>query len=730
MSGMDAIKQTFFEECDEQLIELERGLLEIDEGSGDRETVNAVFRAVHSIKGGAGAFQLHDLVHFAHTFETTLDLVRESKLEAGPDVMRTMLRASDVLADLVSGARNDQVVPRENWEPIVAELASYCGDRAEDAVDAGTEEGQAEDDFQPLTISLDDFGGDDDEDACGDDQPNEFEIHFKPRQELYSSANEPCLLLKELCRLGDAKVNCSIDDVPSLDELEPGGAHICWTISLTTTETESTIREVFEFVDDCCDLDITAKIAEVELLPSLDDSFDLVAPELSEPAEAAELAAEAAAAESAEELAHQIDSPPEAKGPSESDAAPSIDKAAPTQTIRADLKRVDRLINLVGELVINQAMLSQSVTRAGLESATDVVTGLDELEQLTRQIQDSVMAIRAQPVKPMFQRMSRVVREAADATGKMARLKLEGDSTEVDKTVVEKLADPLTHMIRNAVDHGLESPEARNNAGKPEEGVVRLSAAHRSGRVVIEVSDDGAGINRERVRSIAVDKGIITQDAQLSDTEIDNLIFAPGFSTATEVSDLSGRGVGMDVVKRSIQAIGGRVSISSNPGKGSTFVLSLPLTLAVLDGMIVSVANQTLVVPITAIVETLQPSSDNIHQMGSDTQVISVRDRFVPLIDTGLQLGFREDAANPENGVVVLIETDDGESSALLVDSIQDQSQVVIKSLESNYGQVNGIAAATILGDGRVALIADVDGLVEQARIEPVKSEPLLALAG
>ena len=615
MSGLDAIKQTFFEECDEQLAELERGLLEIDEGSGDQETVNAVFRAVHSIKGGAGAFQLHDLVHFAHTFETTLDLVRENKLQTGPDVMRTMLRASDVLADLVAGARNDQAVPENDWQPIVAELASYCGNSSQEEIDVNTDDDQAEDDFQPLTISLDDLGGGGDDDDDSEGRPNQFVIHFKPRQELYTSANDPCLLLKELTRLGEARVECNIDDVPPLDEFDPEGAYIFWSVSLETTEPESSVSEVFEFVDDCCDLDITANVDEIEFPPSLEDDFELPEIETDDtPDVETDNAEDAALAEAA---AEQVDQLPPTPPPAESEAAPSADKAAPSQTIRADLKRVDRLINLVGELVINQAMLSQSVARAGLESATDVVTGLDELEQLTRQIQDSVMAIRAQPVKPMFQRMSRVVREAADATGKFARLKLEGDSTEVDKTVVEKLADPLTHMIRNAVDHGLESPEKRSSAGKSEEGVVRLSAAHRSGRVVIEVSDDGAGINRERVQSIAVEKGIISSDAQLSDSEIDNLIFAPGFSTATEVSDLSGRGVGMDVVKRSIQAIGGRVSISSNPGKGSTFVLSLPLTLAVLDGMIVSVADQTLVVPITAIVETLQPSAENIHEMGS-----------------------------------------------------------------------------------------------------------------
>jgi len=377
---------------------------------------------------------------------------------------------------------------------------------------------------------------------------------------------------------------------------------------------------------------------------------------------------------------------------------------------------VDRLIDLVGELVINQAVLAQRVMEAGLARASAVAMGLDELEQLTREIQDSVMAIRAQPVKSVFQRMPRLVREVAAMTGKPVRLVTEGEGTEVDKTVIERLADPLTHMIRNAIDHGLENPEKRAAAGKPAEGVVKLSAAHRSGRIVIEVSDDGGGINRERVKGIAIEKGLISAEATLSDEEIDNLIFMPGFSTAAEVSDISGRGVGMDVVRRSIQALGGRITISSRPGKGSTFTMSLPLTLAVLDGMVVSVNNQTLVAPITAIVETLQPKAEDVHSLGGHARVISIRGGFVPLIDVGMALGYRNEPLPATQGVALLIEGEGGARAALLCDAIQGQRQVVIKSLEANYRQVPGVAAATILGDGRVALILDIDTIVTVSR--------------
>jgi two-component system chemotaxis sensor kinase CheA len=392
---------------------------------------------------------------------------------------------------------------------------------------------------------------------------------------------------------------------------------------------------------------------------------------------------------------------------------------------------VDRLIDLVGELVINQAMLSQRVMEAGFARASGVAMGLDELEQLTREIQDSVMAIRAQPVKSVFQRMPRLVREVAALTGKPVRLVTEGEGTEVDKTVIERLADPLTHMIRNAIDHGLESPERRADAGKPAEGQVRLAAAHRSGRIVIEVSDDGGGINRERVKAIAVERGLIAADAQLSDEETDNLIFMPGFSTASEVSDISGRGVGMDVVKRSIQALGGRIAIVSRPGLGSTFTMSLPLTLAVLDGMVVDVAGQTLVAPITAIVETLLPKPGEVNSLGGNARVIAIRGGYVPLIDVGLALGYRAEPLPAGQGVALLIEGEGGARAALLVDAIQGQRQVVIKSLEANYRQVPGVAAATILGDGRVALILDIDTIVAVARgVDTHRAEKRLAAAG
>ena len=714
---MAAIRQTFFQECEEQLSEMEIGLLAMDEGSTDSETVNAVFRAVHSIKGGAGAFKLSQLVQFAHTFETALDFVRSGKLNPTPEMMKIMLRAADVLADLVEASREGREINEASYEAVAVDIKSLTLINGEEEVEEAI-------DFQPTVI---DFGLPDISVEAAPEQTaeasREYRIAFTPRPELYANANETALVLRELNRLGAMEAACDASALPELENVDPNGAYFSWSIRLSSGHDIADVREVFEFVEGEADLSIESdgqpEVSNADIAALL--AMALGSAPASEPATVSESLATARETEIAPAVADMTPAPVAAVETAKPDAKTA---AVPSQTtIRVEFDRVDRLINLVGELVINQAMLSQRVIEANFAGSSSVIIGLEELEQLTREIQESVMAIRAQPVKPLFQRMSRIVREVADATGKEVRLKTDGEATEIDKTVVERLAEPLTHMIRNAVDHGVESPEERLAAGKPAEGMVRLSAAHRSGRIVIEISDDGAGIDRPKVRASAIKKGLIAADAQLSDSEIDNLLFLPGFSTASTISNISGRGVGMDVVKRSIQALGGRISISSRPGQGSTFSMSLPLTLAVLDGMAVSVAGQTLVVPLTAIVETLKPKKADIHALGAEGRVMSIRNTFVPLIDVGMQLGFRDTATQPESSVAILVETGDGARNALLVDSIQDQRQVVIKSLEANYGTVEGIAAATILGDGRVALILDVDALVTSSFEDSVSGE-------
>jgi len=725
MDPLAAIRETFFQECEEQLAELENGLLAMEAGDSDPETINAVFRAVHSIKGGAGAFSLEALVRFAHVFETALDEMRSGRLVPTPDNLKIMLRAADVLADHVRAAHDGGSADEAHTASLAEELKALGPDGA-GGDNSESEEDWGDFEFKPMSV-----------DVPTAPRVTAWQVRFKPRADLFAKANEAALLLRELARLGEASVELDVSALPSLTELDPEAAYLAWTVTVTGDADETAIREVFEFVDGDCELEVSAMEGGADSdgpAPSTDNT-------LQDTGETLDIGALLARVQAAADP--QPPQPQAAPGaPAPAVAAPPTDTSpqdVPGQprkpeagaTIRVDLERVDRLIDLVGELVINQAMLSQRVMEAGFARASGVAMGLDELEQLTREIQDSVMAIRAQPVKSVFQRMPRLVREVAAMTGKPVRLVTEGEGTEVDKTVIERLADPLTHMIRNAIDHGLESPEKREAAGKPAEGVVRLTAAHRSGRIVIEVADDGGGINRERVKAIAIEKGLIAADAPLSDEEIDNLIFMPGFSTASEVSDISGRGVGMDVVKRSIQALGGRITISSRPGKGSTFTMSLPLTLAVLDGMVVSVQGQTLVAPITAIVETLLPKSSDVHSLGGSARVIAIRDTYTPLIDVGMALGYRAQPMDATQGVALLIEGEGGARAALLVDAIQGQRQVVIKSLEANYRQVPGVAAATILGDGRVALILDIDTIVAVSRgADSLRAEKRLAATG
>lgn len=777
MDAMEEIRQTFFEECAEQLAELEAGLLAIENGEADSDTVNAVFRAVHSIKGGAGAFCLDELVAFAHIFETTLDELRSNRLDASETVLKVMLRSADALADLVSAARDGGSTDKEKNEALAGELRALVAlAKGEEPPAAGAppststsveyDDGMGDFDFTPVAVDLSEL--------MGDMPGNRFRILFRPHDRLYAKANEASRVIRDLLELGVGTVHCDSSEVPLLPHLDPEGAYLNFTIELETEHSEEKVREVFEFVEFDCELvieemdgpivrqeldldgidpEIAALLSRVSgnddfnfgddafgALEGNDESGEAEAPD--EPSDdLAALLRTAAEAESVSDIMAAVAErepkepteapaasvkaePAEAKAqeaakPAKAEAEKAVSNApSPGQTIRVDLERVDRLIDLVGELVIHQVMLSQRAYQAGLARASEVAVGFDELEQLTREIQDSVMAIRAQPVKSVFQRLPRLVREVADISGKSVKLVTEGEWTEVDKTVIERLADPLTHMIRNAIDHGLEKPEDRLAAGKAEEGTVKVAAMHRSGRIVIEISDDGAGINRKKVKEIAGNKGLIPPDANLSDDEIDNLIFLPGFSTATQISQLSGRGVGMDVVKRSIQALGGRVSITSKPGKGSTFTMSLPLTLAVLDGMIVSVGEQTVVVPLTAIIETLQPKKDEVKGFGGDSRLIQVRDAFLPLVDVGRELGYSWEPASATEGVAILVEAENGSRSALLVDAIQGQRQVVIKSLEANYGRVPGIAAATILGDGRVALILDVDAVVATSRVD------------
>jgi two-component system chemotaxis sensor kinase CheA len=744
---MAEIRASFFIECEELLESLQDGLQMLYDGANDTETINIVFRAVHSIKGGAGAFGLEALVRFAHRFETVLDEVRAGRLSPDADALKLFFQCADHLSDLVRVSRDGDPLPQEETAELLAQLDAVLGEEGASA-NAEPEE-EEEIDFQPATLSLDlDLGGDTEDDAEMPelapmlDLPSSsglrYRIEFKPASELYETGNEPFHMLRALDEMGECEITCHMDALPHLGGLDSDRAYLYWTILLTSDVDEAEISAAFEFVDGLCELTIERLDAADGLPPPATGTGSDAAPGQSEPEPEiavpsdAESTAEAAAASADEASASkeapslEKNNPPSPPQTASSSAKASPAAAAPKSVVRVDLDRIERLVNLVGELVINQAMLSQSLESSGLSPHSDAMNGLEEFQRLTRDIQDSVMMIRAQPVKSLFQRMSRIVREASAAVNKDVKLVTEGESTEVDKTVIERLADPLTHMIRNAVDHGLENSEDRVAAGKSAQGVVNLSAAHRSGRVVIEVSDDGGGINRPKVMQIAIDKGLIPADSVLSDSEIDNLLFLPGFSTASVVSDLSGRGVGMDVVRTAIQALGGRITITSVPGEGTTFSISLPLTLAVLDGMVVQVADETLVLPLNVVIETLTLAKSDVEMVRPGAHVVRVRSGFVPLFDLGKELGYREPVTDFEGSVVLLTAHEDGGRAALIIDSILDQRQVVIKGLDDSFYRAPGIAAATILGDGQIALILDTSDIITNAIGSVGSSAPAL----
>lgn len=661
--GFEAFRATYFEECAELLEALYHHLALLEQGEGDDDTIHAVFRAVHSIKGGGGAFGLDRLVAFAHVLETLLDQLRDGRTLFGPDTVPLMLRSSDMLADLVAGARSGHGPAAGVEDALLAALQAA-------AEGAGSPHPPA-----PRARPADEPDG-----HC------HWRIEFAPRASLYANANDPLLIFRELARLGALTLHADISRLPDFAAFDPGESYLSWTLHLHAAVGREKIADAFEFVTDDCDLSIEP-VGQEE-------------PEAPRPSDATEVAVAPTA--------------PMTGMPS---GQPAAEAPRAHHSIRIDVDKVDRLVNLVGELVINQAMLAQVGATMPPDLCPALASGLETLSQYLRELQEGVMAIRAQPVRSVFSRMPRLVRETSAQLGKAVKLVISGEGTEIDKTVIEQLADPLTHLLRNALDHGLEYPSERESAGKPAQGTIHLSAEHRSGRIVIEVADDGRGIDRGKVLAKARSRGLVPADANLAPEEIDDLIFMPGFSTADAVSAISGRGVGLDVVRRNIQALNGRVTVASTAGAGSRFTLSLPLTLAILDGMAVAVGRETYIIPLTNIMESLRPRREDLHPIVGRGDVLAIRGQYVPLVY--LHRIFTVSGAEPDpcRGIVVIVESESTGRFGIVIDEMLGQQQVVVKSLESNYGPVDGIGGATILGNGRVALILDVARLQAVAAV-------------
>eukprot|EP01037_Dinobryon_pediforme_P017441 gene17441-17632_t len=705
------IQAIFFAECEESLAAAEQGLAACKSGTHDDDTVNAVFRAVHSIKGGAGAFGHIALQAYTHTFETLLSDVREGTVPITATLVDLLLRALDALSDHVAATRGLGETPDDRalqTEMTAAMAASAQQDHAGDdqaSVDqapalapirpepAGGEGGDDDFDFDAMLDSI--TGAFDPPADAQAPTPVPVPVLFakvRPHAGAMRNGSEPLLMLRDMLDLGARCVECDVSAVPALDTIEAGTGYLGWCFVLPAAVGEAAVRDIFDFVGDECAL----AFGEDAPMPAMRAAAPRATP-----------------APGAQTVPQPAEPAPLRGGAT---GAPPAPPAPPTmgQSIRIELGKLDKLIDAVGELVIAQAMMAQRLAGDGLA----VTEELTLLEGLTRDIQESAMAIRAQPIGSVFSRVPRILRELTTSTGKHVRLDVSGESTELDKTVIERLGEPLTHLIRNAVDHGIEPAAERLAAGKAAEGTLTLSAEHRSGRIVIRIADDGRGIDRDRVLAKAIEKGLVAPDAVLSKEEIDLLIFAPGFSTAQQISNISGRGVGMDVVRQNVKDLGGRITIESEPGRGTTFTLTLPLTLAISDGMVVNVGDQTLVVPLANVVESLRPDPREVQGLGATRAMINVRGRFIPVLPLHASVGASGAVQHPEQGVLIVVETEGAGRAALLVDAIVDQRQVVIKSLDTHYRAVEGVAGATILGDGRVALIVDVDGLVAHSLAE------------
>ena len=688
--------ETFFDEADELLADMEQILLNVDIDHPDPDQLNAIFRAAHSIKGGAGTFGCFGLLaDTTHLLENLLDALRQGELSLRKDMIDLFLETKDVLTEQVAAYRNSQEPDQQAYERICAQLRELAlehkGEAAQPGVPAAATEAASS--VRAVAVEaevgvLADAVGAANVAAAGADLPLLVRIErIQP--------NDAKALLTEMGLLGEV-----------LHHEEGADTLSVW---LRTTCSADDLEAVCCFIVNADQVHVAPEAAPAgavrEAAPSEPEADSVGAD-----------AAEASGAARAPEAGHPLQAAPASK--SDSPARPAADAARkPAKeggTLRVGVEKVDQIINLVGELVITQAMLVQTASTLDPVEHDRLLNGIEQLERNARDLQESVMSIRMMPMDYVFSRFPRVVRESASKLGKQIRLTTRGQATELDKSLIERIIDPLTHLVRNSLDHGIETPEKRIAAGKDPEGHLTLSAQHSGGQIIIEVSDDGAGLSRERILNKAMQQGFPVNE-NTPDDELWQLIFAPGFSTAEKVTDISGRGVGMDVVRRNIQGMGGHIQLSSRAGQGTTTRIVLPLTLAILDGMTVQAGEEVFILPLSNVSESIQPTAEQLHSISEGDRVLHVRGEYLPLI--ALHEVFDVQGAQTEitRSIAVILQAEESRF-ALLVDHLVGQQQVVVKNLEANYRKIPGISAATILGDGSVALIVDVFALLRMTR--------------
>ncbi|HTT01940.1 MAG TPA: chemotaxis protein CheA [Steroidobacteraceae bacterium] len=649
--------EAFFAESVEALDSMEAALLKLDVGAPDPELINTVFRVAHSIKGGGATFGFNEITSFTHSLETLLEELRAQRMAVSAAISDLLLKSVDVMREMLRAVHAKQSIDAQRVADLQFDIELAIAQKSSDPPAPGSAPAPA---------------------ARGS-----WSIRFRPYPQFFARGNDPLRMLRELATLGMLEVQADLSLLPALPELDPQACHSAWSMQLTGNVDEAAIREVFDWATGDCDL-------EIECLSG--------AGEKPEPIEQTRAAAAV------------LESPASATSSARSESQ-SAATGADSGSIRVSVEKIDELMNTVGELVITQSMLRQLGRGIEGAAADRLRSGLAQLERNVRELQESVMRVRMLPISFVFNRFPRMVRDLAQRLDKQIELKMSGEQTELDKTVLEKIGDPLMHLVRNSIDHGIERPALRAAAGKSAAGTVRLHACHRGGNIAVEVSDDGSGLDRERILAKARERGLIGASDAFSDDQVTELIFLPGFSTAAQTTDVSGRGVGLDVVRRNIKELGGKIEVQTDPGRGSRFTITLPLTLAIVDGQSVAVGRETYIVPLTSIIESLQLKAENVNRLSGRGEVFAFRGSYLPVIRLHEVFGVEPRVRKLHEGLVVVVEGD-GRRAGLFVDDLLGQQQVVIKSLESNYGRVEGVSGATILGDGSVALILDLPGLI------------------
>ncbi|MGZ8143217.1 MAG: chemotaxis protein CheA [Methylosarcina sp.] len=692
---MSQFHQVFFEECFEGLDAMESGLLNLDTGDIDAEVINTIFRGAHSIKGGSGTFGFNDVADFTHIMETLLDEMRDGQRKVTQPAIDVLLGSVDCLRTMLTliqrGENIDQVSVGKYKAALEIELKGSTGIPSSDlSVITQT----VKEHTTPSVVMAEEF----------ELAEQGWKIAFCPYLDLLKTGNDPVRIFRELAELGEYTVTVNTRDVPSFYELDPEECNLSWTIKIVGDISLQEINEIFSWVEGDCELDIQ---------PLTSKPVKSVPIEKKSAAEALEteiyysksLQAEVKSTNGGTKIAK-----PEVKQSDNDWGKSSSHKSS--SSIRVDTAKIDALIDMVGEVVITQSMLGLISENFTLDQLDQLRRGLSQLERHTRDMQQSVMNIRMLPISFVFSRFPRLVHDISAKLGKKIELKLVGENTEVDKAVVELINDPLVHLIRNSLDHGIEMPADRVAAGKPETGTIELKAYHRGGHIVIEIIDDGRGLDRNKLIAKAIEKGLIGENSILSDKQAFELIFMPGFSTAENITDISGRGVGMDVVRKNIQALGGNIEIISDLGKGTTISIHLPLTLAIIDGQSVAVGDETYIVPLVSIIESINITEKMLNRIAGKGEAFRLRNQYIPIIRMHEIFNVQQkNKPKSSDGVIVVVERQ-GVLCGLFVDELLGPQQVVVKSLEANYRRVEGISGATILGDGSVALILDVPGLV------------------